>query len=1258
MAMMLRYRTAQGAKFQTEPKGREDAEINFKAGAPYARIEIQVKGSDKPVTLDTVADCLMHFPPQSATGTLLERLTGNPKTLVLLVVSGRCNDAASRYTAPRNWNGQAHKDGSIKQKDAKALLKHIETAHPGTAKSSALEKKQSAHCKKIAKTTVVKVLTEALHRLIIIEQQDLATLERECGDILQADFRIPRDQIQAALLSLAKIVKDTKTAKKDSFPAFHSKLVELSRDPIRPLGYQTRGDEEAMIEILSKTGVLLLSGPPRVGKSDTASWVAAEFAEKGYAVIRCTDIEHAERTLQDPSPSLRLATLDDALGGAHIEANAIRILLRLDRLIRILPKNCKLIVSQSQEQLLQANKTLDLSAVKTGNHNWLNLGTTSTEFQIRVWKFAAEKYNVDVQFTEFVTKAISNQKIDLEAGCYIHLAVNYRAIGTKPTVANVLRLARQNAKQFAQALLAEGNREVASVLAISTTAKFDVDLDEFAFIRGSGGTKLPGKNTQRFSIISVGATKAPPPVGISYASKPSVTAADQTALNGLEQRKIIQIDNSRAQITHPFYRAAAEDLVYRGGTFQAQDALQWTERALHSASPLTSRAAGRNLHWIYEELSNAPSAAEKVIDIAISGLSSFFPATRDACFEFLIDLLPNLKPTFHRELPAWVDGVTYHSLSTLQWKNGEAILPKDTTGFEHVDLLINPIKFGAIKSEYQTLNSKAGGYVSTERAAKVLLYAFQKPQRLTNNIFLRLLGYDEAILRAEAARRWLSIDRKDDEQQLERLFAEDHPKVGLEALKGAISGWEDYSPDRRERVLSGLANMAQTPSVSAAMLPRLSVFGRVEYTGENTPWAIYGALMPIAMKRLPTYAHISDARLYDTAQNALRHLDVESCIAIIDGWLDWVERLVNVGNFPGEYVLGVAALLMERTTNQPEARQDRVKRLLKIPGTSCTVTILSDLVNHWDDLTEIERQQIKDLFTAKRPDTIWINAKVLIAKRVPKELEDIILNGSLCLSEGPEAILAKMDPQLLSCCVSMHVGRPGLLWNVGPHHASKTWADVITEIAKTPTNPQFELAWEDIIFLTEEERIIGVLEALGPAGANKAFKALLKGKVVTNGDFMPDVWSKLFELAPDEDTIDDWVHQISEYLPGILEHVFEVDRWIQKPEIRKKILEELFADIALINFAGRVREAADDPQLQQAVPKLIKLLEETELKPSLWGTYGDMEKLLRPVQGAEELGKRYKDLQLEKMKDSRKYKERLEKDAPLKGWVYLETFEA
>ena len=137
--LALRFLGGTNLRLVIEPAGHEDAELTIERDGLECTFEVQVKGSAKEVTLETLAVCLAHFPGLKATNCLLERLVACERRFTVLVMSGRCKDTASPFVIESGWKGKPHKHGAIKAKTTKALLEEFRKLE--SKRSTSLEKR-------------------------------------------------------------------------------------------------------------------------------------------------------------------------------------------------------------------------------------------------------------------------------------------------------------------------------------------------------------------------------------------------------------------------------------------------------------------------------------------------------------------------------------------------------------------------------------------------------------------------------------------------------------------------------------------------------------------------------------------------------------------------------------------------------------------------------------------------------------------------------------------------------------------------------------------------------------------------------------------------------------------------------------------------------------------------------------------------------------------------------------------------------------
>lgn len=719
-------------------------------------------------------------------------------------------------------------------------------------------------------------------------------------------------------------------------------------------------------------------------------------------------------------------------------------------------------------------------------------------------------------------------------------------------------------------------------------------------------------------MVTIGGPPPPLVPTPSYERPPELATTERDALEVLERRRMLSIDADPAvSLAHPFYRAAAESLLDAPTENLAGSAVRALGRGLFCLSPITSRATARNLDWAFDKLTSRPEARSALLGRAVDGLNSFYPATRDLCFWFLIRRLGELPEKMRHDLPTWVSRVTSVRLADLEWTDGQAHLPYGEhlgTDYFARALFLEDRQNDA--TELALLDA-VGGFVSPEQAARALGFLEHEPTAMTANMMGRLLSYDEAAIRAEAVRAWPAVQRSDDNEILERVFADDHPSCAVAAYKGVLDGWGDLAPERQGRLLDGLANIASDPAAAAALMERLVLFNRVEETGATPPWTVFERLLPVVMAALPHNAAFIDARLFAVARSALGALPAASIVAICDRWVDWLERNEQEGCLPSEFSLGVADILLSATADRPELRVDRVARLLAFRGTGATITYIADLVDHWDALTTEEQSIVFERITVDRPDRAWLQGTALTCGAVPSTVQLAILGPTLDLSAGAEALVGGVPLDLLGAALHVYSGDPQPLWWLGLHHSGKpVWEPVIEQLARMPDHPLFEVAFEETAKYGDGPRVARVVMDVGAAHAERMLDVLLRLKVGCNGWFMPEAWAALLALAPDPEAHGRWLDRMAAAAPAILDGLSDLTAWLTEERDLRLMLDRLkrdFVPFEMVRIAFDPPGGVDASELQANLLPVLKNL--VDLQPPL--LFVTCDRLLNKLKGVD-----------------------------------------
>ncbi|WP_338027996.1 hypothetical protein [Bradyrhizobium oropedii] len=1195
-------------RFQANPdltllvEGDEDAEMTLprSALAPLV-VEVQVKGASGPVTMAKIVECLAHCPDRQASGCLFERILASPDRIALLVMSGRCDDAASAFVLP-DWDGAAPPVGRIKTATAAAFLQEFGSL-PASSDSDLMTRRK-AHRDALVSRLTSDAVRQVLDRIVVFERIGDSDLQIACERHLKTQFHIPQDRIFDIVNRLHKRIKDAKNDGTDAVPAMRTVLADASPPSLRPQDYVSRGVEPELIATLTDRNCLLLSGPPRSGKSDTARWVAAEFEQLGYDVQQGSDLETANRFLLEPGNAQRLFVLDDPLGGAHLDPEAGRVLERLAKLLSRLSARQKLIVAQSQDAIFDTLGRTELRACAISGKAWTDLGRYSPDFLQSLWTQMATRANTPPSLLARMAAALASGDNELEPGCLQHLALS-NDLSDDMSLDQAVRLAREPARSLGQALAAQPSMaDLLAALAVASTPSTPIDARELAFALDDASTSLPGKVASAFPGLQLGGTP-PAEVAPTYDQEPVLEREAEIDLEKLERRGIVAVVSPQIAFTHPYYRACAESILDAPSARIAASVVRIAERALFCLAPHTSRAAARNLDWLFRTMTSRQDAQQKLISICVDGLHSIYPATRDLCFGFLVRHLTELSEELRDDLPGWVRTIARTSLDGIRWRGGEAVFPSESIvdGSERFMRYLRQVKQADVSVELKALEGDDASYLSPERAAETLAYFKRKPAKLTLRAMGRLLSYDEAVLRAEAARLWLLRNRSDDLALLSRVFEDENPAVILGAFKGVCLGWNEFSADRQASILDHLRRAAANPFAALLLLDRLVVFNRVEYTGENPPWPVFGELMPIVLAVLPADANFSETRLYAAMGEACERLAIDAVIPILTSWTSWIERELARGIMPDEYTLAVSEILLDVTETRAGLRQDLVKRLLALPGTTAMAGTIRDFIDAWPNLDQSERDRLIDVLTSDRADLCWLQAVVLTRRVVPPELQDLILGNPSALSADASDIIRNTPPSLLDAAVSVYCGRPQPLWWLGTHHTRGTvWEAVAREIALLPAHAKFDTALADIIYQQDDKRIASIVRSVEPEYLEKLFGMLLRHRLESNGNYLRKAWGALFGRV--EGTIGDaWLDRINQLAPVMLDDLDEIGRWLPEQQA-EQLLERFKADLTpllLLDRLGDLPQEAWASLRDDTISAMKGLLKAAP--PRLFGTY-------------------------------------------------------
>ena len=1221
LEQVLRF-WARGISCVYEPKNGEDATVRFGDGANTTEIEIQVKGAEAlkaALTLKQLAEYLAHFPEHSDKSSLIQRLCADSNKQVLLVCAQRATDECAALTKLRQWAGEPHDQNPALSSLASGLSSEFRTFKNGI-KVAGVEARRVSAMREFSTKINNRDLREGLRRLIVLDQWNEEYVEDCIRRHLTEEHAIPGDVIEDVSNRLLSALRSGAGTGSDVIPIIASILEEASSLSIRPLDYVARGEEEGWKQTLSKERVLLLSGPPRCGKSEAACWIAADYEKSGFSVYLCYSVEEAERLVRDPSRAHIVVVLDDPLGvGVDNVANAFRSYASLSRLLGRVPVNRRLIVAQSQEPLLASVRVSTLDQAITSNRKWYDLSIYPSSFLEKVWLISALKNAVSQQISDLVASSLANAELVLGPGVLSHLAANASRLSPESTLAQVKTLAAESAHDFAISLCTTADsKKLIRALAVGSSEREALAETELAFMLGRGGEpKLPAFPGMMYGFGAMDEEELQLP---RYDENPSLSSHEVNEIANLQHHSIIAEHRMVGfRFTHPFYRAAARSVIARSASVERKDLLLLINRALLSLSPSCSAAAARNLGWLYQDLELTVGLGEEIVKAAEQALRWYFPETRDLCYEFLVNVLEREPAKYSEKVGHWISVALSYGIEDIQW---DANIPFIPEGMEQPWIASRDFDAPITDDIAVWLASLRGGEALPEgrQAVAVIKHFAYRPEELDEIIVGRLLSYAAGVLRASIAAIWVSIERKNDTELLRRISYDTHPKVVANTVKSILVAWPNYSEFRKRSLVELADPWCQRPETAAAVLKELFAYF---YKGEDwydedgsastKPWELFAELFPKAIQRFPISFWLSDAKIYSVCEDALQNLPSKLAYDVALAWVNMIGRKIDEEILPSDFELGVISSVLQSAAIDDDQRHRILELAMSTLSTGAVLVFVADAIDDWDGVPSSSKDLITKKIASDSPDAIWLRASVLTRAEVPLMIEQLILGFETSLSMAPSELVASISPELLDACIKVYRGEPQPLWYLGKHHSrSQIWKAIVQYLGSVPGHNLFQDCIAELIAF-DEDALLEVVRKLDAESREAVFNLVIEAKVGVVGDWHRKVVDSLLESAADNKVLERMQKKMTDRAFAVLESVSDIFAWTNHVATQKALLMSVEGDAVARKNINTVWEilSNDESRAKKAFSNLLDVA--NVKKPLLHQTYSEILALARRV---------------------------------------------
>jgi|GEM_PF-1328599 len=1151
-----------------EPEGGEDARISWPGSTPCI-LEVQVKGSSEALTVAKLVEHLAHYPAREESPSLLQRLMDESDLHAAFVLSSRVCDDLEELLAPQNrldkpQAGYASRRlakvvrQEVTDRSTSILRKAVDPQQKLTNLESGRAKEQAAIALRSDEQ-----FRRALGKVVLVERETAESIEIRLHRILQEE-RFDTPSIRGVIARLTDVIAQAKRSQEDVVPEFLELLRVHAPTQLRPADYVDRGIESVLLRVLRDKKSLLLSGPPRAGKTWTSRTIGSLLQMDGVAVRIGSHIDEAERYLTDPVDGQRAYILDDPLGSREPIQSPNAALGDLARLSSHLRAGRYLVVAQTENVILQARGTSDLAGCRVGSQSWTSLDRLPTSVAIEIWRSSAAAQGLSQAEISNVDSIIEQSGQLRDPGAIAYLAQTWSELPNSPTDEDILVQSRRDAIDFARSLADKlpGARDVLIAAAIATEIQRPIGEPDLAYMISSSEER-PGFE-EEFTSVMLGTDWAPSPPP-SYENSCELSQEAKTALTLLQRRRVLWAEEHNFNFTHPYLRAGAQALVVPDIPQDRVSLLEQLQKALGCASPMTSLAAAQNLRWMRPAFQDNHAAG--LFELAKLGTRSKFPATRDSCFAFLVRFVDELPEGLRDELPRIAEGMVF-SLEQIDVNSGIGFISNNYNYFESSPTM------ESVQAYLEAIENRSSIALDLALSKQILQALATEPQRLTKIVAERLLRTDEAIIRAFAAKFWISVNREGDEEILELIARDRTPVMSACLLKALSESWSTVEHSRRDRLLSIIEDQLTVPVCASVLYARLVLFNRVEEFGECPPWELFAKLLPKVLASMPHTIALRDGRLNAAVDQALKEISTYKMADALEAWVNRTIRRVRSFTLD-EFELSIVEPLLELEAN--ERRYRLMSALLDVEDTGLRLVTISRLIERWAELPLREAILVLSSLRSNEQDTLWLKAVALTNHNAPAPVIRWCTDQSSILPMNAPEVEQLLGIELFSACIYVHCGWPQPLWWYGTHHRSKKWTDLVFEVAARPDHELHPLALIEVLD-HQENAVPELLSTLPQESLFDTYLTMLRFQAGTNANWLPDAWEIMSDRLLKDKGLGELAAAVDPVIEGVIERVSQIRLWLKDCQLSRpvrKLVENDYKAMDLIDTLDVALSAID-----------------------------------------------------------------------------------
>ncbi len=1161
--------------------GKEDLTLVFSSAATSNKfVEVQFKNRSAAFTEDLFLSCITKFTAHRHDQNILSRLAAGPDTSFIVLTSsinsgfaGPLNVLATPYSFEKSRDKR-------EKKAVSALRGELDKEYRGA--STPQQKKRQKFLERQKNALTDDQFSTLLDRITLIDRLSKAECWMMIGHSL-SNLLVPVPAQRMVILEVLEIIKANRGKGTDVLPLLQQ-LIDVNRKhlPTPDATYLDRGDETTLLQTLKTEHVLLMTGLPLCGKTQTALRIAQLLtaAEPTIDYFMTTSIREAERLMNDNSVGAKVCYLEDPIS-TEGEASKDAYYRQLDALVRGLPKGRQrfIIVTERSEESDKIFRHGYLNAF-----SWKDRSVSDGDFLLRLWAKLREGLTTSAKLQVLITSLIKDDSVEeqVQPGQLVYLSRNLAQLKLIDRE-SLLHVIHFRAEDITRSLLFSAAEAIDAMLLLGISASTQYGPREFDLRYFSDPRKdyFPGINQNELIGVSStfsGRSAVPNYRQKQYEGLPTKADDLRTGLSSLLDKGFIRCQNLQYIFSHPIYREAARELFDPEQPIRFEKAMALLRKSIGSLNAQTAMQASRMLTFVAGRCKMKEDLLSLCL-VAEMGLMSTFQPVRDRCLLFLIYEFDSLSGDLQNKIKdevrnrgdvrnehfVWQDDVTFIpdvvNLET-EWFSGDLFLD-----IEFALLTWEALQIGAPLPNNQT-------------AWKLLLALDRATEGKKARILYDLatvehfLRYSEIMIRELAAYLIAASATDSDVPTLEAIFAREDPFVNYQLIKGLFRSWPYFKdPVVKDAAKTFLVQAYDNLFIVLSSIEFFSQFsaGHTNYTFDwrddiedaavADMWFLWGELMPVFFKHLPPSIHLHNSRFIMTFRES--QVSDAAIVKIFIAYFGWLRAHTNVVKHLSslsEDALDLFFFYFQRI--DPVQRLSLIKEAVAMGGEVFRAKGWRLLIYHWPVLTADEQHYLLSLLSGL---SINVKAIVLTTENIPGDVQQQLLGATTDGKPIEEVIRLFPEKLLLACLASLYVMEP---FNSFEHRDASGWGKILETYLHQPEHPAFIIALRtffddqliygispNTLWPDPQRTLDGILTHSSSATREVIFFILLTDLAETVGSNAKPFW----ELLEPHLTVD----EVTQFSAILDQHVEAISIYSNLPNIPSPFVLALDAALSL-----------------------------------------------------------------------------------------------